>query len=1490
MTLYTHITEECLKDALMHNLSSLLENIATQILETQNLVGFTPFRPTRLIKKNMGRNFRLLAYDAQSEEDSLILLLRIFPRSDSAYNWLLANHESAPEQTQRKFLNLRKDEIHQIYCQKIEDCKGLEETIPSPSDSEHNWLYSVFTNTGVNGDDLLVLESRQWVEEMISPRSRDFLGVYQGFLNQLDISSLEKSSSITDIKYSSNSDERVGILYVFFPQHNQLLLVYPLRGNQNNKDRKIQEFRDTFSKSGLEEEESEQILLREEEESEQILLRFASRSYPFFMILDCDAWLDIQKDTAANLALSPEEGELLESTRSPNFEASNYPLFINGRAGSGKSTILQYLMADFVDFSLKNSDDLYPLYMTYSEDLLRSARETAGRLLRSHANRLLEGKISDTDINKVLSDSFVVFKDFLLSRLPEDVRADFPDKNSDKNLFVGYGEFQRLWEMPGGFGKRSEARKLDSGLAWHIIRSYIKGIRSGKDDDLSPQEFQALPKKTRSVTYETYKFVYERVWLSWYKLLNENEGYWDEQDLVATVLDLGVANQLRYGAILCDEAQDFTSTELEFIFQLSVFSKRKLDPQELRRVPFVFAGDPLQTLNPTGFRWENVQADFYDRFCSVLDPGQRSNLKITYEELKFNYRSNRGIVRFCNLIQLLRLCLIGGVNIHPQKAWWIEDAVQVSWFDVSDIKTQEQICRNPEIVKIINCDLGGETEFVRKDLILQKIEGYEENTYPNILSPARSKGLEFSRVILYRFGESAPDGFEQLLNGELDIHDEIEKCLQYEYFLNRLYVAASRAKNQLMIVDSKEAIDRFWKFATDPTVLNKIANSLKDFSIWQDKVAYLLHGGYEAWTGEPVDIRAQAEEYETQGRNRRDSYLLRQAAISYRSVGEQIKSIKCFAEALEVDNEYQKAGDFYKESSLYNEAFDSYWRGRNFSSIQQLTTEYSSLSSQIKSRAADFMSQTSAVPNALISELFGMFSSGGDMSHIFDDLTWHSVLREISERLQRMLQDKECNWGSVATVLETCYAQGISFNEHILGQIAYRANRFDEAVKHFEKSGNLELREYYEAQAELNAFPENLRWLRKLNDFAKILQEWKKHPEFENALDDLDREIAMAVCDAAVEKQNYQLAFLILQNHLDQNRALKVFDGAMTKHNYSIALDVIKKYYERSRTEKLLQESLENQKKDITVKTSILLLRSLIQNKHWQDALNLVNGNYEPSTTDSTQLLEEFLRQETVSRLLIQEAVVIFARSVELSRESPDNQAPISEFLYQRFIAQKPFLSVRNAGLSLKAVGAAIERAGRIVNAIRFYESLQGYRRLPQEEVEFVKERLIANLERYAQYLRSEKKQFERAADQELRAKELRHKTGIGSKQLDEYTKITEQELLIKQNPAGDVDFNSETVTQQSKWEHDALICRCSPDRDKWRVEHKELFETVTFSLSDLKMKGDANFSRMATILNKDVATWRIKTWDTTIRILKRDGNFEILIECGSAKPLRISP
>lgn len=64
----------------------------------------------------------------------------------------------------------------------------------------------------------------------------------------------------------------------------------------------------------------------------------ARKGYPdWIMYGEFEDWKKLENDDEANLALSAEEIEVLNTTR--------YPYFINGLAGSGKSTILYYLFA-----------------------------------------------------------------------------------------------------------------------------------------------------------------------------------------------------------------------------------------------------------------------------------------------------------------------------------------------------------------------------------------------------------------------------------------------------------------------------------------------------------------------------------------------------------------------------------------------------------------------------------------------------------------------------------------------------------------------------------------------------------------------------------------------------------------------------------------------------------------------------------------------------------------------------------------------------------------------------------------------------------------------------------------------------------------------------------------------------------------------------------------------------------------------------------------
>jgi hypothetical protein len=1135
--IYVHITEDCQKDAQVHSLIPELENFAKKIKDSQNLSELRDFRPTSFWKKGFGRSFRLLAYGYSKGSDLIVFMLRLFPRSDGDYQYFIDNYQDNRAETERRFFKLTQAEVESIF----EDLQIRTEIIPPVyiSEEESGWLYNVFDGRSEkNNDDCLILESRDWVESMLADSMHPYLALYNNFLQErLDISNLPPSISNTDIKHiydSGQEGRRVGIIYLYRPDYSQMLLLAPIQEEDEQfLQRKKAKFISEISRV-------EDV----EEDGKLTLLRVASRSYPFFMVLDRESWLKIQNDEEANLALSPEEGDLLESIRKINSSNDNcYPLFINGRAGSGKSTMLQYLAADYIDFALSYEANIFPLYMTYSSDLLSAARLTVKGLLSSQFTRLLQNEVTLEDnkeksIDKLLSKSFVVFHEYLYGLLSSEQKISFPP-----GKFVGYPEFCRLWEQD--FSRRSESRKFSVDLAWHVIRSYIKGSRSDKDDDLSPEEFSCLPKKRRSITVARYKEIYQEVWIRWYKRLCDEENFWDDQDLVVTILNSNIVNSLNYSSIFCDESQDFTPIELEFILQLSIFSKRALQPEELKRVPFIFAGDPLQTLNPTGFRWETIQADFYERFSSTLDSrrttGRPTDLSINYKELKFNYRSNPGIVKFCNLIQAIRTALIGGELIQPQEAWCVHQNVPVIWADVNDLAIQQELKTDSSIVKIINCEIGAESEFVDSDSILKGVAQTEEGVYQNIISPMRAKGLEFSRVVLYKFGDSAPNNFKHLLKGEINIFDNPELRLSYEYFFNRLYVAASRAKSQLIIVDSREAIESFWKFAIDESFFSEIINRCStnvSLNFWDDKIAYLMESSGSLADG-TINVQQLATDYERQGDSNSDPYLLRQAALSYTNLGNRAAAVKCKARALSLEGKWEDAGNLYEENGLKNDAFECYWKGKYFIKITELCKVYAPLASRLESRLSDLMVRPGQISEHLLNLISSRISEDRN-GHILSDSTWCHVLVKTLDRLAQPGQQGEgTNWNIAYSIFDRLRGQGLSVPGVALAKIAYNAGHLEIASKILEECGQTTGELYFTTKANSTRFPQNISWFGRLGKLREIVENLDKYLIEGGKIDEniapmLDHSAWVKVTDLAIKMEKYYVALQILKNTLER--------------------------------------------------------------------------------------------------------------------------------------------------------------------------------------------------------------------------------------------------------------------------------------------------------------------------------------------------------------------
>jgi hypothetical protein len=949
-------------------------------------------------------------------------------------------------------------------------------------------------------------------------------------------------------------------------------------------------------------------------------------------------------------------------------------------------------------------------------------------------------------------------------------------------------------------------------------------MRLTDDDELDPEEFVALGKRRKSVSSQTYQQVYEHVWCRWYKRLCKEEGYWDDQDLAARVLDSSAARVSNFAAVFCDEAQDFTPLELEIIFQLSVYSKRSLVPEELRRVPIVFAGDPLQTINPTGFRWDVVQADFHERFCAVLDPRRRAPLEISYRELRFNYRSNPGIVRFCNLIQLLRAVLLGDPDARPQEAWWVDEPAPPVWFAIDNAFTKQQLQQRPDLVKLVNCEEGEESEFARADTILGGLKEQSDGVFPNVLGPTRAKGLEFPTVVLYRFAETAPSNFLRLLNGDLNLRDDSEQQLPFEYFLNRLYVAASRAKGQLFVVDSNDAFDPksgFWRFAFE--MVDRLVEQTKEPQVWKDSITFLGRGHEGAWSGERVDPRAQGAEYAGHGRRKRDPYLMRQAALAYRSASDEIEAGCCLALAAEFEGKHREAGDRYRELGFLDEAFRCYWRGQQFANICELAAKDVAYAGRLESRAADFIVRSgSEVAPTFLSAVLDAAREPTWRAEAAQDATWKLVLAKLAERLAKASGDKTVPWRETWATFRQLTQDGLSLPEQYLASIAYAAGEYATAVGIWERLGETDRADYCLAKGRLAPFPENIGWFSRLKQWSEVLAQWREHGANLPNLGALEDRVVFAVIDAALNAGDLELARELTAVKPNRQNVADLFAAAAKRNDESTL-----------------------------VAGALVAVRLLVKSGSWAAVVNAAEqADLGELAKGMNNEARQFLGRSDIRVQLLRVAVEELARSPELAGESADRKGSISEFLHRTFVGKGAVAG--RCGLQADVVGAAIERAGKIVDALQYYENLLNDPDASAELKRFGAERLVRNLERHAAYLRRERNDEAQARDREDRAKRLRETWGLGERQLSEYPE------LVARSDAGGL----------SEWARGPFKFVLSRVHARFRIEHLQRFETVTVYVQERELRGEVPVQRLDRA-SDDAHAWQLPDWNMTIELVK---------------------
>lgn len=1084
------------------------------------------------------RNLRLLGKILWVNNDPILCLLAVLPRGGNEYEAFLRN----PDEYGISHLDSLIDskELENSINAQREEQKSFPRRPSLPEDLRQIWLKG--PDWIKNTTDAVICESEIWVTQFKQPDTQLQWRTYYEIVDSL----VEKKSGI-----ETTATDFLGIEIAGQPEHNRYI-IYSWILTSDTPNRSVLFLLSTFdhypnSQDILEvgqitrlfnstsEETSEnpnQSNILAQELTLEDLARYTRRSYPDYLLGDSEIWLEIEQEFGINWALSMEEEKILHELSTPEISRSSLPVFINGRAGSGKSTMLFYLFADYCyryqKYYLQHRQRLnkvpHPLFLTYNEQLLGKAREGVKKLLKSHHKFLLE---TDGQGNKPSIDiCFKSFQQFLLSLLPPEESDKFdPDK------YINFHDFRQRCSR--------RYSRYSPELCWHIIRTFIKGytLNGQSEGYMTPDDYEEIPRRERSLSLDIFKAIYKQVW-PWYYQLTTREGYWDDQDLIRKVLQVSGDNLPVYTAIFCDEAQDFTSLELRLIMQLSIFSHCDLYPP-VWCLPFAFAGDPFQTLNPTGFRWESVKATFFDQVIAALDPTRQLNLSMTFYELESNYRSSPSIVKVTNLIHLWRHILFKIQELRPQESWqsYMESPIPQKFIfkqhNFSAESLKQHIQKSP--IFIVPCEAGGELDYIRRDEFLSPLfpDATEEHPPKNILSAIQAKGLEFPLVILYKFG----DQFAKEFNHK-PLIDYVQGTgnhpLELEYFFNKLYVAASRGMSDLVIIDTEIGDRCLWQYATVETdpgieIETRHGSSLQYDQYWLNQVNKPEHwqtyiGGVR-WgdnlDGLQRDNRAsQAQKFEENGRNQKNAADLRRAKQFYRELGYLEKADLCEAFALKFDKRFREAGRLFLKRSQELEAWECFWDGMCWQALAEWYHQFPQKKT-LEQPLVEFMAQTSKTLANI--RQFTQFLEESLSSQMIKEnrlvKAWKSAVQDYSRQIRILMREKILDpeeWQGFGEVLEGLDEAKYHGVLELAGDCYYRAKNLRRAVRCWQESGANQKREYYLAQAELSGFPEGLPYLEKALDFERIIVEWEKSGKSGNQqwikqLDCLGR---------ALEKQN----------------------------------------------------------------------------------------------------------------------------------------------------------------------------------------------------------------------------------------------------------------------------------------------------------------------------------------------------------------------------------
>lgn len=461
-------------------------------------------------------------------------------------------------------------------------------------------------------------------------------------------------------------------------------------------------------------------------------------------------------------------------------------------------------------------------------------------------------------------------------------------------------------------------------------------------------------------------------------------------------------------------------------------------------------------------------------------------------------------MHFCNLVQAVRAARFAIHELRPQRPWAPTDgAPPVLYFDAGDGEFWNAF-RDAAAgyVIIVPCLEGEEADFVRNDPVLRERVPFDDEVPRNVLSSGRAKGCEYPAVIVYGFGEALE---ADIIGGIGDAPAEVDarRTLTLQYFVNRLYVAVSRAKRRLVIVDTERGVERLWKPAFNEYARERVLNSLGNKrDMWAEAVGGMSKGmSADLGTEAPPDRAAYARLFESDGKAKRDAYMLYQAATAYRDAGDSARARECRAWALEYEGRALEAGAAFAEAGLLSQARRVLWRsGRpGWLKLLEIAQQFPQLVTELETRWAKAIQQPPDLRAAAdVIDAFDqrLRSDPAFARSVYGDPVWAHAVEQLLEPLLAE-RGKGMPAGIAVSFLETVERleqHGVEVQRLLLADLYFAAEQFGRAADLWEQAGEKRSRRYLVAKARSAPYPECIDHFRLLDDQAAIVAAFDRHP------------------------------------------------------------------------------------------------------------------------------------------------------------------------------------------------------------------------------------------------------------------------------------------------------------------------------------------------------------------------------------------------------------